>query len=385
MGNTVGRAALLSALLMVAGVTASAAAEEGAEPGTGPWQLEVGALAGFYDFDSLTRFEDGPIFGLRLGARRSRCFQLESEFTEVYTSRQVTNHSARQMTVALHGRLHWPMRKWDPSLLFGLAFVGLDDSDDTDSFGEAWDLGLGLGYRVSAQWTLRGEWLLRSQRFSVIDPNLSPQMQSDEVVGSWARSWLVGLHYAFPPDPAPLGPPTGDVESFPAGAERRGRALYVGVHAGNWNFNDAFRYEDEVLYGLSVGAWIASEFSLEIDLERIDTRIENGGGAAQLGFLNLHGRYRWRPENAFAPGVLVGVSFMTADLAEDADSITEGFDIGPSLQWRLSGRSRMFVDLLFRYTSVRVTVPSADPLASTGDEIRYVWSNGARLGVDFAF
>jgi len=359
------------------------------QPGQGAWRLEFGPLLGFYDFDPLTRFEDAPLFGARLSAGRSRWFRIEGEFTEVYTNREITHHSARQMTVALHGRLRWPHRRWDPSLLLGLAFVGLDDSEDIDSFGEAWDLGVGLGYRLGAHWTLRGEWLLRSQRFSVFDPNLSPDRQDNDTVGTWARSWLIGAHYAFSP-PRGVGSNAAAARSNAATAgsvaeKPPGHALHVGFHAGNWDFNDAFRFENEVLYGLSAGAWIVPGFSLELDLQRVDTRSKRDGEDAQLTFVNLHGRYRWRPEHLFAPGLVVGVSFMTADNQFSANSITEGFDLGPSLQWQLGRRVRMIADLLFRYTSVRVAVDPADGRTSPGTTIEYVWSRGGRLGVDFAF
>ena len=191
-------AAVLCILLLPGKSWGQIVPPEPAPPGHGLWQLEFGPLLGSYQFDALTSFEDGPLFGARLAARRSRWFQLEAEFTEVYTRREITGHSARQMSVALHGRFRFPRGRWDPSALLGLAFVGLDDSEDIDSFGDAWDLGLALGYRVSPRWVVRGEWMLRYQRFTVFDPNLSPEMQDDDMVGTWARSWLVGAHYSFP-------------------------------------------------------------------------------------------------------------------------------------------------------------------------------------------
>jgi len=196
---------LAAALLALGSVDAGAAMGgsetpsgfSAADHGRGPWTLEFGPLIGSYHFDALTAFKDAPLFGARLGVRRSDHFQIEAEFTEVYTNRHVTGNSARQVCIALHGRgMKW-VGSWQPSIMGGIAFVGLDDSEDPDSFGEAWDLGLGLGRHLNHHWMVRMEWMLRYQRFSLFDPNISPESQDERVRGTWAHSFLLGVHYGF--------------------------------------------------------------------------------------------------------------------------------------------------------------------------------------------
>jgi hypothetical protein len=166
---------------------------------SGPWRLEFGPWVGHYDFDRLTRFEDRFVFGLRLGARRSELFQIEAEFGEVYTSREVTSNAARQISLALHGRLS-PLVDGpvSPTLLAGMAFVALDDERDPDSFGEAWDLGLGVVWRANGRWRVRADFLLRYQRFTLFDPAQEGTMEPvGDVRGLWARQWSVGVFHVF--------------------------------------------------------------------------------------------------------------------------------------------------------------------------------------------
>jgi hypothetical protein len=75
--------------------------------------------------------------------------------------------------------------------------VAFDDSEDPDSYGDAWDGGLALAYRVNPRWLVRAEWMLRFQRFTLVDPNLSPEMQDNQVQDTWARSIHLGVYYVF--------------------------------------------------------------------------------------------------------------------------------------------------------------------------------------------
>lgn len=199
------RTAILRPLLIGLGflvLTSAAAADDSQTPAAGfraggAWQLEFGPLLGYYDFDPATYFEDGLLAGLRLGARRSPQVQVEAEFTEVYTSREGTGNRARQVSAAFHVRYEPLEGHWSPSVMGGVAFVAFDDSEDPDSYGDAWDGGLALAYRVSPRWVLRAEWMLRYQRFTLVDPNLSPEMQDNEVQDTWARSIHLGVYYVF--------------------------------------------------------------------------------------------------------------------------------------------------------------------------------------------
>ena len=177
---------------------AAAGAQPSSEPVPGPWRLEFGPWFGHHDFDRLTRFEDRFVFGLRLGARRSDLFQLEAEFGEVYTSREISGNAARQISLALHGRLEPLDGAVGPTLRAGVAFVSLDDEGDPDSFGEAWDAGAGVVWRANGRWRVRADFLLRYQRFTVFEPLQEGQMQPVGAVrGLWARQWSVGVFHVF--------------------------------------------------------------------------------------------------------------------------------------------------------------------------------------------
>ncbi len=166
---------------------------------------------------------------------------------------------------------------------------------------------------------------------------------------------------------------------------RVGHALHVSGQVGWWDFNEAFRFDDDLFYGLRAGAWINPRLSLEIDLEQIRTRDEERREWSRAVFLNLHGRYQWRPERLLSPGMLAGVSFMAADNEIAANSITEGLDLGPTLSLRLGRQTSLLAEILFRYTSLKHSYRADGTGAGQDEAVQYVWSHGLRLGVDFAF
>ena len=180
---------LLPLLLLLLAVSAHA---EG-------WVLEFGPYGGFYDFDRSVAFEDKGLVGLRAGVRLGGPWQIEAEFDEVYTRREISGHRARQVTLALHGRYEPLDRTFSPSLLAGTAFVALDDSEDADAFGEALDLGLGVRWRAHPRWVLRAEWMLRRQDYRIhrLDAESVPQPVEGEEQALWGRSLRVGVAHVF--------------------------------------------------------------------------------------------------------------------------------------------------------------------------------------------
>lgn len=179
--------------------------------------------------------------------------------------------------------------------------------------------------------------------------------------------------------------PARSAEMDSSAVASEGHALHVSTQVGWWDFNKAFRFEDDLFYGVRAGAWLSPSMSLEIDLEQIRTRDEEQQEWSRAVFLNLHGRYQWRPERLFSPGVLAGVSFMAADNELAPNSITEGLDLGPTLSLRLGERTNLLAELLFRYTSLKRHDGTGAGSASQDEAVVYVWSHGLRLGVDFAF
>jgi Outer membrane protein beta-barrel domain len=187
------RGALLALLLCVigGGALAPAAAAE-------TWQLEFGPYVGRYGFDSLTRFDDFAMFGARLGVRVRPWLVAEGGFDEVYTSREITDNRARQVSLTLRTRLEPWSAALRPYALVGAAVVFLDDSEDPDAWGDALDLGLGLGYSINSHWFLRGEWLLRRQGVQLlqVDPE-DPNLLVEGAKTLWGRSFSLGVSRVF--------------------------------------------------------------------------------------------------------------------------------------------------------------------------------------------
>jgi hypothetical protein len=248
--------------------------------------------------------------------------------------------------------------------------VMLDDSDFPDAFGEGYDVGAGLSWRLSPSWRIRGEYLARYQRFRVRDPESAlddpdaPATRED----LWAGSFRLGAFYELP------GERDGQPARYPLG---------FGVYAGYWNFSSAFRYEDDAVFGLrgEVGPW--PWFTLQVELEQITTSNKRTDEWAQAIAFAMHGLAELRAGETWRPGLLFGVSFMGLDADRDIDSISEGFDLGPSLRLRGNDRIGVQADWLFRYQSVRVN--RAIEEEGETDEVDYVWSSGIRLGVNVAF
>lgn len=187
----------IASLLMAAANLPSAAQEAG--DGEGGWVLEFGPYIGYYDFDAVTEFVDRGLFGARASVHASDAILFEAEFDEVYTRRDISDNGARQISLALHARYEPLSSRFSPSLLGGVAFVGLDDTDDPDAYGEALDVGLGVRFRATPRWMLRAEWMLRRQRFrlyEVVESEGVLPIESD-AQSVWGRGFRVGASYVF--------------------------------------------------------------------------------------------------------------------------------------------------------------------------------------------
>lgn len=189
------RLLLLSGLLGLI-LTAPARAEQG----PAPWVLEFGPFVGVYDFDQLTAYEDFGLFGARLGVHASPWLRLEASFEEVYTQRARTGNSARQVSFAMHARIEPWRARVAPFALLGAAMVIMDDSDDPDAYGDAYDIGLGARWMANDNWLVRGEWVLRRQAASLwrvqLD-DLGDASLVDEAVTLWGRALRIGASYVF--------------------------------------------------------------------------------------------------------------------------------------------------------------------------------------------
>jgi hypothetical protein len=334
--------------------------------------IDFGPYLGYYRFDDATQFEDGGLFGFRLGIHGGEWFRFEAEFDEVYTSREPAGNAARQITLAIHGRLEPRSWRIAPSAVLGVGLIMFDDSEQPDAFGEGYDLGAGLAFRISNSWRLRADYIARYQRFRIRDPNYpidDPYGQS-KPTDLWGRSIRLGAFYEFPAEHE------GEVAHYP---------LEFGLYVGYWNFSTTFRYQDDAALGLRGGVGILRWLSLQVELEQITTSNEETNQWAQAVAFAMHGLIEMEAGARWRPGLLFGVSFMGLDNTDDIDTISEGFDVGPSLRLRGTERIGLQADVLFRYQSVRVSGVDENGFPKSDSDIEHVWSSGARLGVAVVF
>lgn len=187
----------MRAALAGLGVVLALSLPAGAAAGERP--LEFGPIGGYYDFDAVTAFEDRGSFGARLGIPLAGPVRWDLEFQEVYTSRVGTGTPARQVSFATRLRYEPFAGRWTPSIPVGVSFLGLDDSRFPDSYGPAWDFGLGALYRASGKWWLRADWMLRRQDLRV---HRRTTLGNGEFVSSgtqtlWGRDFRVGFSRVF--------------------------------------------------------------------------------------------------------------------------------------------------------------------------------------------
>jgi hypothetical protein len=353
------------AAILVGPVDAGAQDDDG-------WRIDFGPYLGYYTFDDATQFKDGGLFGFRLGVHRDHWFRFEAEFDEVYTSREPAGNAARQITLAVHGRFepqHW---RFAPSAFLGLGLVMFDDSDNPDAFGEGYDLGVGLAFRMTDSWRLRADYMARYQNFRVRDPNypIDDPAALSSPTDLWGSSVRLGAFYDLPTEH------NGAPAHYP---------LEFGAYAGYWNFSSTFRYQDDAVLGLRGGVGILRWFSLQLELDQITTSNERTNEWAQTISFAMHGLVEARAGATWRPGLLFGVAFMGVDNTDDIDTISEGFDLGPTLRLRGNDRIGMQADMLFRYQSVRVNGVDEDGIPTANPEVDYVWSYGIRLGVNVVF
>lgn len=341
-----------------------------AEESADDWRLDFGPYAGYYDFDGLTQFEDGAMGGLRLGIHRDSWFRFEAGFDEVYTRREPAGNAARQITLAVHGRIEPQWWRLAPSAFAGLGFVIFDDSDNPDAFSEGYDLGAGLAYRLADSWRLRADFVTRYQQFRVRDAGLpidDPGALSGPT-GTWGRTYRIGAFYDLPSQRG------GKPANYP---------VELGVYAGYWNFSSVFRYEDDAVIGLRGSAGVLRWMAFEIELDQITTSNKRTDEWSQSISFAIHGLFEPLGGERWRPGFLAGVAFMGLDNRLAFDTISEGFDFGPTLRLRANDRISLRGDWLLRYQSVRVGGTNDDGSFLPSDEIDYVWSYGIRLGASF--
>lgn len=336
------------------------------------WRIDFGPYLGYYTFDEATQFNDGGLFGFRLGVHRDHWFRFEAEFDEVYTTRSPAGNAARQITIAVHGRFEPRTWRFAPSAFFGLGLVMFDDSERPDAFGEGYDVGVGLAFRMTDSWRLRADYMARYHSFRVRDPNypIDDPAALSSPTDLWGSSFRLGAFYDLPTERG------GAPVRYP---------LEFGVYAGYYNFSSTFRYQDDVVLGLRGGVGIVSWFTLQLELDQITTSNERTNEWAQTISFAMHGLVEGRAGATWRPGLLFGVAFMGIDNTDNIDTISEGFDIGPSLRLRGNDRIGVQADALFRYQSVRVNGVDEDGFPTADSEIDYVWSYGLRLGVNVAF
>jgi hypothetical protein len=173
-----------------------------------------------------------------------------------------------------------------------------------------------------------------------------------------------------------------------AQAESRigGHPLEFGVQVGYVDFDSEIRFENDVVYGLSLGAGVVPWLRLGLELSYITTKDRERSTWVSAVTAGIMSRVEpWSASRVSAGGML-GVSFMAFEEDESSDSISEGLDMGVSLRVNLTPQWLLRGDVFWRMQTFRL-VPVDENGSETGEreETGYLWSGIFRLGLSHEF
>jgi hypothetical protein len=171
-----------------------------------------------------------------------------------------------------------------------------------------------------------------------------------------------------------------------AGAVVGGHPLEFGLSAGYTDFDAAIRFENDAVFGMNAAMGIASWFRLGFDLSTITAYDRDGQAWISAITTAIVGRVEPWPAARISGGGLFGVSFMAFEERPNSDSVSEGFDLGPSVRLSISPRWILRGDLFWRMQTFRLVPVDANGLR-TGEreETGYLWSRIFRMGLSHVF
>lgn len=165
-----------------------------------------------------------------------------------------------------------------------------------------------------------------------------------------------------------------------------GHRLEVVVSLDWIDFDDQIRFEDGLGTAVSIQAEVVRGATLGLEFGHAGVRDRERERIADVLTVAIRGRVE---PIAFGPaklGATLGVSFLNFENQVALDSVSEGFELGPSLRWNVDSTWRLRVEWLWRVQTVSRPALDENGLP-TGDqdETGFLWSNVARMGVGVAF
>lgn len=197
------------------------------------------------------------------------------------------------------------------------------------------------------------------------------------------RPWrtLVASALLLTSVPGPGSAARAEVDSGPGG-----HPLEFGLWLGHADFDDAIRFQNDVVYGLSLAAGIASWFRLGMELSQVTTRDRSQSEWTSAVIVGIMSRFEPWSASRLAVGALLGVSFMAFEERPGSDSISEGLDLGPSLRVALPRGWLARGDLFWRMQTFRlIPVDAAGVPTGEREETGYLWSRIVRVGLSHEF
>lgn len=159
------------------------------------------------------------------------------------------------------------------------------------------------------------------------------------------------------------------------------------VVAADWiNFDRSIRFEDSLGTSFSLLAEVYPGATLGLEFGHAGARDRERESIADVLTVAIRGRVEPFALGDWRMGAVLGVSFLNFEDQASLDSVSEGFELGPTVRWNIDRSWRLRLDWLWRVQTV--SRPSLDPAGvPTGEqtETGYLWSSVARMGVGIAF
>ncbi len=166
----------------------------------GPNKLGFEMFGAHTHFDEEIRFDDDFSLGAALRLGFSPWFGLGIELSTARLRDAERDVQSQAIFFGVNARFEpWRAKRFGLGALVGVSFMAFEESANTDSISEGFELAPSFLFLVSDAWTLRADLMFRLQTFRVILVDETGQRIGDsfETGYLWSRALRVGLGYAF--------------------------------------------------------------------------------------------------------------------------------------------------------------------------------------------
>jgi hypothetical protein len=169
-------------------------------------------------------------------------------------------------------------------------------------------------------------------------------------------------------------------------AQMGGHRLEFAFGADWVDFDDDIRFEDGIQSSLAILAEVFPGATLGLELNHAAVRDRERDEFVDVFTAALRGRAEPWSRARLGLGAVMGVSFLAFENEPSIDSVSEGFELGPSLRLNLDSAWRIRGEWIWRIQTVsRVRVDDQGLPSGRQEETGYLWSAVARVGVAVAF